>query len=132
VRCKPTLKRALLLLVVFAVELKSQSVSTTDVLAQTHKRLTSFEKRTYHNPIVFTGEISHLGPIYQGPCKGAVNQEVDFTISRMLLGNHPVSIVHTGYINCTRRPLPSPPFGLHAKVIVYWRTAAPLGLSGSC
>jgi hypothetical protein len=119
VMCNLPLKHALLLLLVFTVDLSSQPVSTTYVLAQMHKRLTSVERRTYHNPIVFTGEVRYLGPVYQQACKQGVEQKVDFTVDRMLLGNHPGSIVRTGYINCTWRPLPSPPFTLHAKVIVY-------------
>jgi hypothetical protein len=98
---------------------QQQAPSDDDVLAQMHKRLTSGEKLTYHQPMVFVGEISNLGPVYHGVCKSAVNQEVDFTIFRLLWGEHPAPAVHTGYIDCTRQPLPSPPFTSNARVILY-------------
>lgn len=89
------------------------------VLEKIHERLTNTEKLTYHKPIVFVGEITALGPVFQGPCKSAVNESVDFTISRVLFGKFSDTVVHAGYINCTMQPLPSPPFTLHASVIVY-------------
>jgi len=99
--------------------LSSEAADDASVLDKIHKRLTSPEKLTYHNPIVFVGEISKMGPVYQGICKQAVNQDVEFTVSRLLFGNYHDSLVHTGYTNCTTRPLPSPPFTLHIRVIVY-------------
>src|SRR6266852_5913480 len=42
-----------------------------------------------HKPRVFIGEISQLGPVYQGVCKEAVDQDVEFTISRLLWGRSP-------------------------------------------
>lgn len=88
-------------------------------LAEIHKRLTTPERLKYHNPVVFVGEISSFGTVYQGVCKQGVGQDVAFSIARLLWGNHPEATVHTAYINCTRQPLPSPPFTLNAKVIVY-------------
>ena len=102
-----------------AVALSAQTLQHDDVLAEIHKRLTSSEKLNYHQPLVFTGEIAELGPIFQGVCKSAVNQEVVFTVSRVLFGSYRESQVRAGYINCTWQPLPSPPFTLHTKVIVY-------------
>ena len=89
------------------------------VLEKIHKRLTNAEKLSYHKPIVFVGEITALGAVFQGPCKSAVNQSVDFNISRLLFGKFSGTTLHTGYINCTTMPLPSPPFTLNAAVIVY-------------
>ena len=106
-------------LLVWATTLSAQSLQHDDVLAEVHKRLTSSEKLNYHKPLVFIGEIAELGPVFQGVCKEAVNQEVVFAISRVLLGSYQGSEFRTGYINCTRAPLPSPPFTLHAKVVVY-------------
>jgi hypothetical protein len=88
-------------------------------LENVHRRLTNTEKLTYHKPIVFVGEIIALGPVFQGVCKSAVNQSVDFMISRLLFGKFSENLVHAGFINCTSQPLPSPPFALHATVIVY-------------
>ena len=123
--CKSRLKRTLLFFLLFwAAALTSQAVPNDAVLAEIGKRLASPEKLTYHKPVVFVGEISRLGPVYQGVCKEAVNQDVEFTISRLLWGDHPGSLIHTGYINCTGEPLPSPPFTLHAKVIVYCEQAS--------
>lgn len=116
----PNLKLALLLLLLaLTTTLSAQVLEHDSVMAEIHKRITSTEKLTYHDPLVFAGEISSLGPVPQSICKSAVSQEVIFTISRLLFGNHPDPEVRAGYINCTRSPLPSPPFTLHAKVIVY-------------
>jgi len=108
-----------LILLLWTPALSSQAAHDDSVLDKIHKRLSSSETLTYHNPIVFVGEISQLGPVYQGVCKEAVNQDVEFTISRLLFGDYPDSLVRTGYVNCTWKPLPSPPFALHARVIVY-------------
>ena len=108
-----------LILLLWTSALSSQAERDDSVLDKRHKRLASSESLTYHNPIVFVGEISQLGPVYQSVCKEAVNQEVEFTISLLLFGDHPDSLVRTGYVNCTWKPLPSPSFTLHAPVIVY-------------
>lgn len=68
---------------------------------------------------IFIGEIERLGPVFQGICKEGVDEEIDFTVSTVVWGEYSDSTVHTGYINCDQKPLPSPPFTLHAKVIVY-------------
>ena len=99
----------------------AQAQVTTDhdtILAEMHKRLTS-DKGSNRRPLVFVGEINNLGPVFQWPCKSAVSQRVDFTISQILWGEHADNHVQAGYINCTMMPLPSPPFTLHAKVIMY-------------
>jgi hypothetical protein len=88
-------------------------------LEKIHRRLTNVERLKYHKPIVFVGEISALGPVFRGVCKSAVNESVDFTISRLLFGQFPEKVMHAGFINCTWQPLPSPPFTLHGTVIVY-------------
>lgn len=88
-------------------------------LSDIHKHLKTPEYRHDHQRMLFVGEIVELGPVFQGVCKGAVDQAVDFSVSEVLLGDPPEPTVHAGYINCTRKPLPSPPFTLHAKVIVY-------------
>jgi hypothetical protein len=108
-----------LILLLWTSPLSSQVANDDSVFNKIQKRLASSEKLMYHNPIVFVAEVSELGPVYHGVCKGAVSQGVEFTISRLLFGNHPDSLVRTGYINCTGGPLPSPPFTLHARVIVY-------------
>ena len=88
-------------------------------LEKIRRQLTNVERWKYHKPIVFIAEISALGPVPQGVCKSAVNESVDFTISSLLLGQFPGNVMHTGFINCTWQPLPSPPFTLHSTVIVY-------------
>lgn len=98
--------------------LPAQVPQNDTVLEKIHKGLTNAEKLRYHRPIVFVGEITALGPVFQGPCKEAVNENVDFAISRLLFGKFAGTVLHAGYINCTTRPLPSPPFALHALVIV--------------
>jgi hypothetical protein len=117
----------------WAATLAAQPVQHDDVLAEMHKRLTTPEKSNYHHPLVFVGGIAELGPVFHGPCKSAVNQEVVFLVSRVLFGNDPGPRLETGYINCTTVPLPSPPFTLHAKVVVYceqqfkaWRCLTPV------
>jgi hypothetical protein len=99
--------------------LHAQVEQNDAALEKIHRRLTNTEKLSYHRPIVFVGEISALGAVFQGVCKSGVNQSVDFTVSRLLFGKFSETVVHTGYINCTMRPLPSPPFTVGAHVIVY-------------
>jgi hypothetical protein len=91
------------------------------VLSNIHKRLSTpgYESRHDHDRMLFVGEVIALGPVFQGVCKSAVAQSVDFSVSEILLGDPPEPTVHAAYTNCTRVPLPSPPFTLHAKVIVY-------------
>ena len=103
----------------YSVALHAQVAQNHSDFEKIHKALTSTEKLRYHRPFVFVGEITALGPIFQGPCKEAVDESVDFAISRLLFGKFSGTALHTGYINCTTRPLPSPPFTLHALVIVY-------------
>jgi hypothetical protein len=108
---------SLLLLCLFAVPLLV--AQDESVLSQIHKHLSTPEYRHDHNRAIFVGEIVGLGPVFQGVCKQPVNQSVDFRVSEILLGDLPESTVHAGYINCSHAPLPSPPFTLHSKVIVY-------------
>jgi hypothetical protein len=75
--------------------------------------------RPYTDPLLFVGEITALGPIYQGVCKEAVSETIDFAVSDLLLGDFTDDKLQYGYPNCTRQPLPSPPFTLHSKVILY-------------
>jgi hypothetical protein len=92
------------------------------VLSNIHKRLMipRNETRHDHDRILFIGEITSLGAVSPfAVCKQAVAQSVDYTISDTLLGDPREEIVHTGYVNCTGESLPSPPYTLHAKVIVY-------------
>lgn len=90
-------------------------------LTDIHRRLQTpgIEARHDHRRMLFVGEIVALGPVFQGVCKQAVDQSVDYRVLEGLLGNPPNPIVRTGYVNCTRASLPSPPFTPHSKVIVY-------------
>lgn len=58
-----------LTLLLWTSPLSSQGANDDSVLGKIHKRLASSEKLTYHNPIVFVGEVSELGPVYHGVCK---------------------------------------------------------------
>jgi len=92
------------------------------VLSNIHKRLMipGYEARHDHDRILFVGEITALGAVNAyAVCKAAIGQSVDYTISDTLLGDPPEPIVQTAYGNCTRESLPSPPYTLHARVIVY-------------
>ena len=92
------------------------------VLADIHRRLMTpgYEARHDHDRILFIGKITALGGVNPYvPCKSAILQSVDYAISETLLGDPPEPTVHTGYVNCTSESLPSPPYTLHAKVMVY-------------
>jgi hypothetical protein len=92
------------------------------VLADIYRRLMTpgYEARHDHDRILFIGGITALGGVNPHvPCKSAILQSVDYAISEALLGEPPEPTVHTGYVNCTGESLPSPPYTLHAKVIVY-------------
>jgi hypothetical protein len=99
--------------------LHAQVEGNDAALEKIHRRLTNVERLKSHKPIVFVADISALGPVFQGVCKSPVNENVDLTISRLLFGHFSEQVMHTGFINCTRQPLPSPPFTLHGTVIVY-------------
>jgi len=89
-------------------------------LGQVYKYLTrDLKSRYFANPLLFVGEITALGPVFHGVCKSAVNQTVDFSVSELLLGDLNDDTFHYGYPNCTLQPLPSPPFTLHAQVILF-------------
>jgi len=96
-------------------------VIAQDDSSDIHKRLSTpgYDSRHDYNRMVFVGEIIALGVVFQGVCKQPVNQNIDFRVSEILLGDPPEPRVRAGYINCTGEPLPSPPFTLHGKVIVY-------------
>ena len=83
------------------------------------KLLLSRSERTYNQHLLFVGVVETLGPVYEGVCKQAVDEHVSFRIKNVISGKHQGSQVNTGYINCTGRPLPAPPFTLHGRVIVY-------------
>jgi hypothetical protein len=102
----------------FALNVAAQDET---VLSDIHKRLSTpgYEARHDQDRMMFVGEIIALGPVFQGVCKQAVNESVDIHVLEIFLGEAPGETVHAGYINCTRAPLPPPPFTLHAKVIVY-------------
>jgi hypothetical protein len=92
------------------------------VLSDIHKRLTipGYEARHDHNRILFVGEITALGGVNRyAVCKAAILESVDYAIADTLLGDPPEQTVQTGYVNCTGEALPSPPYTLHAKLIVY-------------
>jgi hypothetical protein len=90
------------------------------VFAQIHEYLNGdIKSRTFSSPLLFVGEITALGPVFDGVCKEAVNQTVDFAVPELLLGDLSENAFHYAYPNCTRQPLPSPPFTLHAQVILY-------------
>ena len=99
--------------------LHAQVEGSDAALEKIHRRLTNVERLKDHKPIVFVGEISTQGPLFRGVCKSAVDESVDFTISRLLFGQFPEKVMQAGFINCTGQPLPSPPFTLHGTVIVY-------------
>ncbi len=90
------------------------------VFGQIHEYLKGdIKSRTFSGPLLFVGEISSLGPVFDGICKEAVNENVDFAVTELLLGDLSEDAFHYGYPNCTRQPLPSPPFALHSQVILY-------------
>jgi hypothetical protein len=90
------------------------------VFGQIHEYLKGdIKARTFSSPLLFVGEITGLGPVFDGVCKSAVGQTVDFAVRELLLGDLSGDTFHSSYANCTRQPLPSPPFTLHAQVILY-------------
>jgi hypothetical protein len=90
------------------------------VFGQIHEYLKGdIKARTSSSPLLFVGEITGLGPVFDGVCKSAVGQTVDFAVNELLLGDISEDTFHNSYVNCTRQPLPSPPFTLHAQVILY-------------
>lgn len=107
---------------ILSASLRAQD-QTDRTLGEIYKYLNrdmkSRESRAFASPLLFVGEIVALGPVFQGVCKAAVKQEVDFAVSELLLGDLPSDTFHYGYPNCTRHPLPSPPFALLSRVILF-------------
>ena len=77
------------------------------------------QPRSFAPPLLFVGQITALGPVFQGVCKSAVNQTVDFAISEILLGDLSEDTFHYGYPNCSWQNSPSPPIALHNPVILF-------------
>jgi len=79
------------------------------VLLDIHKRLgTPNIERHDRDRMLFVAEIVGFGPRFQGVCKEAVDEKVDFRVTTVLLGNPPQPVVCAGYETCSRT-LPSPP-----------------------
>jgi hypothetical protein len=76
------------------------------------------QPRSFARPLLFIGQITALGPVFQGVCKSA-NQTVDFAISEILLGELSEDTFHYGYPNCSWQNSPSPPIALHKPVILF-------------
>jgi hypothetical protein len=90
------------------------------VFQQIHEYLKGdIKSRTFSSPLLFMGQIVALGPVFYGVCKEAVNQTVDFAVTELLLGELSSDTFQYAYPNCTRHPLPSPPFSQLAQVILY-------------
>jgi hypothetical protein len=77
------------------------------------------QPRSFARPLLFIGQFTALGPVFQGVCKSAVNRTVDFAISEVLLGDLSEDTFHYGYPNCSWQNSPSPPFTLHKPVILF-------------
>jgi len=90
------------------------------VFGQIHQYLKGdIRARGSTGPLLFVGEIVAMGPVFPGVCKQPVSQSVDFNVTELLLGDLSDNEFHNAYPNCTRQPLPSPPFSLLAQVILY-------------
>jgi hypothetical protein len=97
--------------------LESQSDSDFEGI---HAEVSGASGHAHYDSVLFVGEISKFGPVpHVLVCKQAVSQTVEFSVSELLRGSPRNANVETSYVNCENQPLPSPPFTLHAKVIVY-------------
>lgn len=101
------------------------SAGSADSLAAIHNRLQDHRRLVEHRAFVFEGEITRLQTIPTPRCKAGVEHKVTYRISKTLwIGpdsyEAPGQIVRSkAFIDCTEKPLPSPPFVAGAKVIVY-------------
>lgn len=116
---KQTLATLLALSLACAPAIFPQSPDDAHVLAVIRQRLAEPNRVTYNNPIIFVADITRFGPVFQGACKTGVGEDVDYEVLQWIYGDGERSKIPASYINCTRQPLPSPPFTLHAKMIVY-------------
>ena len=93
-------------------------------LAQFHELLQDPHRLAQHQSFLFVGEISRMETVPRAQCKSGVENKVAYSVSQ-LLWIAPDSMVAPGYavykgvIDCRQRRLPSPPFTLKSKVIVY-------------
>jgi hypothetical protein len=97
----------------------SQLAGDAHVLAVIHRNLADPNVVTYNGPVVFVGDITRFGPIFQGVCKEAVNEDVDYEVWQWIYGGGQRTKILASYINCTHQQLPAPPFTPGANLIVY-------------
>ena len=100
---------------------------STQSLAAVHKRLQDHRGLAQHHALVFAGEITRMQAIPRPRCSAGVEHRVTYRISEILWlesdsPDAPGYTVHKGFIDCTEKPLPSPPFAVGTKVLVYCET----------
>lgn len=91
------------------------------------RRLHDHRALAQHHALVFEGEITRLQEIPRPTCSGGVEHRVTYRILQILWSEPdspetPGYTVNKGFIDCTEKPLPSPPFVVGARVFVYCET----------
>lgn len=100
---------------------------TAQSLAAISKRLQDRRGVAQHRSLIFEGEIVRLQAIRRSICRAGVEHRVTYRISEILWQEPdspetPGYTVSKGFIDCAEKPLPSPPFVVGTKVIVYCET----------
>jgi len=100
---------------------------STQSLAAISKRLQDHRGVAQHRALIFEGEIVRLQAIRRPTCRAGVEHRVTYRISQILWQEPdspetPGYTVSKGFIDCGEKPLPSPPFVVGTKVIVYCET----------
>jgi hypothetical protein len=99
----------------------------TESLDAIYRRLQDHRGLAQHHAVVFEGEITGLQAIPRPSCKAGVEHRVTYRISEILWlepdkPEAPGYTVSKGFIDCREQLLPSSPFVVGAKVLVYCET----------
>src|SRR5215471_7105255 len=116
--------KGLAVVLLWTVASSSLSAESSESLAAIHNRLKNHRRLAQNHAVVFAGKITSLQAIPQPTCKAGIEHRVTYRISEILwvepdFPEAPGYIVTKGFIDCTEKPLVSPPFVIGARVLVY-------------
>jgi len=100
---------------------------SAESLAAISKRLEDHRGLAQHRALIFEGEIAQLERIRRPTCRAGVEHRVTYRILKILWQEPdspetPGYTVSKGFVDCTEKPLPSPPFVVGTRVVVYCET----------
>ena len=117
----------LALVLLFVLGLSLLHADSTESMNAIFKRLQDHQGVARNHALIFEGEITRLQVIPRRACKAGVEHRLTYRISEILWAepDSPATSGYTvskGFIDCTERPLSSPPFIVGTRVLVYCET----------